>query len=248
MARTFDAGTERLTSTNSLTAPQSAGTVAFWLKPAFNSGDSTARYFLRTVLSSSPNVRDFVFLRWSANTINFGWNDLTAADFDELSVSDSGVFTSGTWVHMAATWSDAANTLEIFANASSLGTRTTGLATYSAGTGYDARVGGDGATDARSDMQAYAMWSSILSVDDLAALAKGFSPQMVSPATLETYLPLVGRQSPEIDIVTGQGFAVTGATQATHRSLFYPTAPQYPNVTTAAPPVVSYAPSNIIWF
>lgn len=247
MARTFDAATERLTSTNSATAPQSVGTVAFWLKPAFNSGDSTARYFLRTVLSSSPNVRDFVFLRWSANTINFGWNDLTAGDFDELSVSDAGVFSSGIWVHLAASWSDAADTIEIFANGSSLGTRTAGLATYSAGTGYDARVGGDGSTDARGDLAHYALYDSILSTDELGSLADGFSPLLVKPHSLVSYLQLHGRYSDETDMITGAAFTVTGATRANDRRIVLPS-PGY--ISPDAPPSVasSTVPQNVIWF
>lgn len=223
MARTFDATTEDLSSTSTSTAPGSVGTIAFWIKPAWNSGDGTARFFCKVQLSTTPNNRELAILRWSANTINAGWNDFTASDFDELSVSDAGIFTSGTWTHLAMTWSDPANTIELFASGSSIGTRTSGLVTYSAGTGYKHSVGNSssGGADCRGDMCEYGLWSSILNAENISALSKGASPLLVAPSTLEVYLPMVGNASPETNQL-GPAFTVTGATKADHPRIVYP--------------------------
>lgn len=250
MARTFDATTETIATTDVLTCPAAQGTVSLWIKPAWNSGDGVFRFLFKARLSSTPNNREWGIVRAADNNIYAGWVDFTAADFDELSVSDAGLFTSGTWGHWAMTWSDSADTIELFKNGSSIGTRTSALATYPAGTGYGHGIGNypvSPTADVRGDLQEYALWSSVLSNADIAALSKGFSPSLISPSTLDVYLPLVGRQSPEIDIVSGAQFTVTGATVADHKGMFYPQAPMYPTVTTAAP-AVTYAPANAIWF
>src|SRR5687768_11346777 len=142
MARTFDATTEILASTTTSTAPQATGTLAFWFKPAWSSGDSVRHNLFRVFLSTA-NVQEFGCVKAADNNIYFGWID-DPTDFDEIVLADTGLFTSGTWGHWAFTWSDSANTMEIFKNASSVATRTTGLVTYAAGTGYTHQVGNGG--------------------------------------------------------------------------------------------------------
>lgn len=248
MARTFDATSEKLEVTSPSVLPAASGTISLWIKPAWNSGDSASRWFL-DASGSSANDR-LVFLRFSDNNIYVGWLRVSPLNDDRIIVSDSGLFSSGTWAHWAFRWNDSANTCELFRNGSSVASRTSDLVTYSLTTNLVLGnvQGFGGAEDSRGDLQEFGMWSSSLSNDDISALAKGFSPAMVSPSTLECYLPLVGRQSPERDIVGGQSFTVTGATVADHKGMFYPQAPFYPPVSAVVPPSPVYSPSNIIWF
>ena len=222
MARTFDATTERLSSSDTTTCPAAQGTIAFWLKPAWNSGDSQYHFLWACHLRTSPSVRQFALLHANDNNLYCGWVDFGAGDFDELTVSDSGLFSSGTWAHWAMTWSDSADTIELFRNGSSVGTRTSGLVTYGSGTGFAHYIGNLATdADARGDMAECGMWSSVLGAADIAALGKGASPMLVSPSTLDVYLPLIGNASPETNLL-GASFTVTGATKAVHLRIQYP--------------------------
>lgn len=249
MARTFGATTDRLTSSSTTIAPASAGSLAFWFSPGFNSGDSTRRNLFRVFMNTS-NQQEFGMVRAEDNIIYVGWIDI-AVDFDEIALADTGLFASGTYAHWCLTWSDSANTMELFRNGSSIATRTDPLVTYSAGTGYSYCIGNlpSGANvDCRGTMAEYAQWDSVLSADDVSALADGFSPLLVSPATLNLYVPLIGKTSPESEIINNAAFTVSGTSTATHPPIIRPQSPYYPSFTPAAPPSPSYAPSNIIWF
>lgn len=68
-----------------------------------------------------------------------------------------------------------------------------------------------------------AIWAAELTDAEIAILAKGTSPLLVRPDALVAYWPIVGRHSPEIDLVGGSHLTVTGtiSTQA-HVPVRYP--------------------------
>lgn len=66
------------------------------------------------------------------------------------------------------------------------------------------------------------IWDVVLTDAQVLVLANGVSPLMVEPESLIAYWPLLGRYSPEIDLVGGFDMAVTGATAADHTRVFYP--------------------------
>lgn len=53
------------------------------------------------------------------------------------------------------------------------------------------------------------------------ALAAGYSP-LFFPLGLVAYYPLIGRTSPEIDVIGGYAMTVSGATVAEHSQMLYP--------------------------
>lgn len=61
-----------------------------------------------------------------------------------------------------------------------------------------------------------AIWNVALDAAEVAALAKGFSPRLIRPASLLAYWPLIGNYDPEIDLRAGQALTVTGATVGDH--------------------------------
>lgn len=79
-----------------------------------------------------------------------------------------------------------------------------------------------------------AIWNVALDANDIASLARGFSPLFVRPFDLVAYWPLVGRSSPEPDLVGAFDLTVTGATQAEHTRIVYPTVAQVYHVAAAA--------------
>ena len=71
------------------------------------------------------------------------------------------------------------------------------------------------------------IWNVALTDGEVAMLASGLSPQRVRPQSLIAYLPFLGRDSPEIDIVGGKTFTVNGATtSANEPRLIWPQTPR----------------------
>lgn len=68
-----------------------------------------------------------------------------------------------------------------------------------------------------------AVWNVALDAAEVAALAKGFCPLLIRPASLVAYWPLIGRYSPEIDLKGGFPLTMTGTmAQADHGPIIYP--------------------------
>jgi hypothetical protein len=67
-----------------------------------------------------------------------------------------------------------------------------------------------------------AFWTAALTADEVAILAKGFSPIMVRPGSLAGHVPVYGNDSPENEImgVPTPSFTVTGAVKAAHGRIY----------------------------
>src|SRR6516164_9408760 len=70
-------------------------TIAWWFNPNWNSGDSTRHYWLEiyTGAFTSPYLAAY---HYSDNNCH-----ITDSAGGDVSFADTGVFTAGTWVHMA---------------------------------------------------------------------------------------------------------------------------------------------------
>lgn len=67
------------------------------------------------------------------------------------------------------------------------------------------------------------LWGGVsLTADNASALADGHTPPQVRPDKLIGYWPMLGRNSPEIDVRRGLGFALTGTSNAVHPRVIYP--------------------------
>ena len=72
-----------------------------------------------------------------------------------------------------------------------------------------------------------AVWNVALTSAEVSVLSKGYSPLLVRPQSIVSYWPLIGRTSPEIDLVGGYGMTLVNApTTAAHPRIIYPTSPQ----------------------
>lgn len=69
----------------------------------------------------------------------------------------------------------------------------------------------------------FAIWDVALTDAEVLILAAGFSPLLVRPQSLVHYVPLIGRTSPEIEIIRGNDMAITGATAFPHPPMIWPT-------------------------
>ena len=97
------------------------------------------------------------------------------------------------------------------------GAATFGNNTYTYGTATSPdNIGGSGAPPSGTSIQwdgpvaEIGIWTSALSAADFAALHKGVSPLLIQPQSLAIYIPMIGKYSPEIDIVGGLSGTITG--------------------------------------
>lgn len=67
---------------------------------------------------------------------------------------------------------------------------------------------------------------ALISLASAEALADGFSPMMIQPSSLAAYWQLIGRTSPEIELMNGASATVTGAAVTEHPRIIYPAPPQ----------------------
>lgn len=121
-----------------------------------------------------------------------------------------------------------------------------------AGAGSDTRAEGttttDGAAigtlngsaadfDVDGNLAEFAAWNVILTSAEFASLGAGYSPLFVRPQSLVSYVPIIGRNSPELDRVDATTWAINGTlTVAPHAPMIYPAPPHIPHITAGAPP------------
>ena len=66
------------------------------------------------------------------------------------------------------------------------------------------------------------MWDATLTAAEMGILAKGFSPQFVRPGNLLAYWPLIGKHSPEDELISNGTGTLTGTAAADHPRIIYP--------------------------
>ena len=72
-----------------------------------------------------------------------------------------------------------------------------------------------------------AVWNIALNTSERQMLADGFSPLWVRPDSLVNYWPLIGRYSPEIDVVGGINLTLTNTPSVgEHTRIIYPSIPR----------------------
>ena len=149
-------------------------------------------------------------------------------------VDTTSGYTAGTWAHAAGVETSATDHRALI-NGGSAGSSTTSRAPSGSDRIAIGRLVSSTPGNYFSGLLAEAaVWDEALSDANVALLAKAVSPLLVRPAGLVFYCPIVGRYSPEIDLVGGVNMTVTGAVNAVHPRIFYPAAPRQRAVIVAA--------------
>lgn len=138
----------------------------------------------------------------------------------------SAGYSANTWQHVAAVVASTTSR-SIYLNGGNAGSNSTlvntppGLNTTSVGCWILSSAPG-GLLSGR--LAEVAFWSAALDADEIAALAKGFSPLLIRPQSLAAYWPLVGNDSPEPDRWKNRyDLTLTNApAKADHPRLFLP--------------------------
>jgi hypothetical protein len=234
MARSFTAASSQYLENNS--SPVGA--------TALDTGITLAAWWY----ANDTNTNESVFgLEDGTNTLiydlrvrgDLAGDEISALGYDGsqfLSMSMSPGFSATTWNHIAGTWYDDGGTptVQSWFNGTTDGTNTNVSFSESGKSIEAVRVGSISGSGVFFDgnIAECAMWDAQLVQAEIDILAAGYSPLFVRPASLVAYWPLIGRTSPEIDIVGGYNMTLTnGPTTAAHPTVFYPSVtlnPQQP--------------------
>lgn len=211
MAALFDNTSDRLTY--GTYTPPSAGTASLWWYPTFTIADGANHFAFSVRNAGSSNYWEFS--KNTANNLVF-----SVGGNATFSVSPTG-FTQNQWNHCLVTWDDSANTREIFVGGSSLGS--SALAFNLSGLAFTLHIGNLRSdvlsVDARGRLAEFAVWDVVLSAGEINALAKGFCPKLIRPASLKRYIPLI-REIPDYKL--GETGTNSGVTVADHPPIIYP--------------------------
>ncbi len=153
-------------------------------------------------------------------------------------------YSANTWHHAAGVWASPTSRAA-YIDGGSKGTDATSKTP--AGTPDSLIIGliegsnGSGQSQYMSGRIAeVAIWDVALTDAEVAILALGYSPLLIRPQSLVAYWPLIGRTSPEIDIVGGYDMALNnGPTTVAHPRVLYPSRPHILLPSDVAPPVVA---------
>lgn len=180
-ARTFN-GTSDYMEVASAVVSSEPLTMACRLKPA-----STA---VTTVMSIGTSGG---ISRWqmSHGYLGTGCAAISADSGGTVAVSSTGSTESGSWLHYAAVFSSSTSRTAyrngVAGSVDTTSKTVSGVNVTNIGARYSTTVG----SYFSGDIAEAAVWSVALNADEIASLAKGFSPRQIRPQSLVFYAPLV---------------------------------------------------------
>ena len=190
---------------------------------------------LLTITETGANTNAFRILRTIAGPGNVTASTRSSSGFP--SISKAGLTSLNTWYHVGGTFESSTNR-KAWLNGSSGPTNTfsstpTGLDTTTLGA-----YNGSSIINPHSGLICeVGIWNVALTTAEVGVLAAGYSPLFVRPASLVAYWPIIGKYSPEIDIIGGAGLTLTnGPTAAAHPRIYMPRPMQLGALPAAAPP------------
>lgn len=70
------------------------------------------------------------------------------------------------------------------------------------------------------------IWNVALTASEIASLSDGVSPLKIRPQSLQCYWPMIGKNSPESDVVGGYDLTLSGTASSEHARVYYHVKPQ----------------------
>lgn len=216
MARVFTAASSHKLEHGAGLVTAAPLSISIWGRPT-----STAANLVAFALGhNSAGDNRFVLYYNALGTISFASVNAGAAG---IAVSTTG-YSANVWSHVAGVTS-AANARAAYLNGSSKGTEATSVTPGAIDiTDIGAQHAGSSTPTSffDGDLAEAALWDAALDDAEVAALAKGMSPLLIRPQSLVGYWPVIGKYSPEIDVVNAKDMTVTSAVVSAHPSVFNP--------------------------
>lgn len=213
MARNFVRASSQYLINSSAAVSATPLTMCCW----FFSADITNIKILMAVGDTSANNQFYMF----ASTTERIVGGPTAAGTNN-SATTTTTWSASTWNH-AALVCDSSDLRSVYLNgagkaSNAVNNTPSGLDTTVIGAQWNT---GSPSNYFDGNIAEAAIWSAALTDAEVATLALGVSALMVRPESLVAYWPLIGRYSPEIDIVGGYDMTLVNApTFATHPRVF----------------------------
>ena len=224
----IDGSSEYLSNANAILTNEPM-TMACW----FNADTTTTGY---TIISIGDTTDSNSY--WNMNLSASG--EVSAAKLENVGFNygeslTTTTFSAGVWHHACATFtSDTLRTS--YLDGGGKGTNTTNVVDPSPvlSTFIGAIADATPSVYMDGEIAEVAIWDVALSDDQVAMLAIGYSPLLVSARNLVAYWPLIGRDSPEIDRIGGFNMTLNGTPTADpHVDIIMP-APIYIPATATA--------------
>lgn len=187
--------------------------------------------------------------RDSVNVVNGVGNNAESIQFFAFWSGDDGNWNTpansvsiGVWTHVAVTYAGSATTDDPLIYLDGVSQTITKISSPTGSqegdSGNDFDIGNNATPGVRpfdGSIAEIAYYNRVITAQEVAILASRHSPLFV-PNGLVLYLPLIGKTSPEINIMgTGNG-TITGAVVDDHLGIVYPTPAQLTNLTPGSPP------------
>lgn len=223
MARSFNGSTDRIDYGNPGNLANSALTMAAWVYP------TTLNITWDLILSMQNAANSEAAIVMSTDgSVNTGSLELLrefATSYKYRARYGSGELTTGSWQHVCVTSDSGASAanMECYVDGAVPGSTTTdesGSSGQTAASGTTC-LGGGTWTDAYcfgGRIAEAALWNRVLSADEIAALAKAFSPLFFRNG-LKFYVPCVRAA---IDVVAGKTPTYDGTSVVSHPRILYP--------------------------
>lgn len=218
MARAISSG-NYLHQSATLVLP-GAGSVFIRVRPTWASGDSSAHFLWS--YQSDDGTTQLHIQRYSDNNFYAGWN---GTQVSRVTVADTGLISAGNWYNVLLTWDDVADEVKFYIDNSLIGTSTaaftahTTAAELSVGAGAGSELG---IRPADADIAEFARWDRVLTAEERTTLQVTGCPLHML-RSLVRYYPLVGKNSPEVDLIAASDLALTGTpAAAAHPRIFLP--------------------------
>jgi hypothetical protein len=186
-------------------------------------------------------TNNFTFVKHTDNNLYVGW---TTGGIDARVVhSDAGLFTGLTALYpVMFDWDDAANIQNLYINNVLIGTSAAAFNVPVGNADVYVLASTGTATSWNGAIAELARWDRVLTADERAVLQAARCPTFV-PRGLVSYLPIIGRTSPEVELIGGEDLPVVGAPLAAgHPRVRYPSSPYIPSLVAAAVSVPSISP------
>ncbi|MDE8535474.1 LamG domain-containing protein, partial [Staphylococcus aureus] len=223
MAKLFAFSSSQYMTVNSAPVTAAPFTVSCWFKPTAFAAN--ARFV-------SIGDVDVTNEQWSLGCNTLGrvrWGAQTSAG-EAFATYTGAAMSVGTWYHCAGVEASATSRLAYLDAASA--TNTTSRAPAGADSLFiGAKAASTPSDFADGDIAEVGVWDVALTADEIAVLARGYSPLFVRPGNLIFYMPLVRAN---VEMVGGLALSeVNTPTVSTHCRVFYPARP-YVSIPAAA--------------
>jgi hypothetical protein len=216
MARTFAAASSQYLIAASAAVSAEPFSMACWFKPV---NATTSQYTLMSFGTNGGTLRHMLV---AGDTVNPVAVTFSVDGGGPASSVTTGQYTAGAWHHAGGVWASSASRIA-YLNGVAATEDTTSKTVTMDRTLIGARINTTAGVFMDGDVAEAAIWGAALTAAEMASLADGIAPTAVRPDSLVGYWPLIGRASPEYDVVGGLAMTLTNTpTTGAHPRIYRP--------------------------